>query len=94
MEEEEIIQKYPQQVTDEALKPFMDMKPETADEWKSYVELCISGEATERVEKFPEASLEVHTILGNRMEIPKGSFLHPLQAAIFSINVTYCVLSS
>ncbi|CAG0894398.1 unnamed protein product, partial [Darwinula stevensoni] len=83
VEEEEVFQRFSQQVTDESLKPFMSIKKkhETADEWKSYVELCISGEAIQRVEKFPETGLDVHTILGNHMEIPKGAFIHPLHAA-------------
>jgi hypothetical protein len=96
VEEEEVFQRFSQQVTDESLKPFMSIKKkhETADEWKSYVELCISGEAIQRVEKFPEAGLDVHTILGNHMEIPKGAFIHPLHAAVFSIDVRYRVSSS
>ncbi|CAG0885393.1 unnamed protein product [Darwinula stevensoni] len=58
VEEEEVFQRFSQQVTDESLKPFMSIKKkhETADEWKSYVELCISGEAIQRdagdVEKY------------------------------------------
>ncbi|CAG0896454.1 unnamed protein product [Darwinula stevensoni] len=87
MEEEEVLHRFSQQVTSESLKSFMGMrKPEEADEWTSFVKLCISRQAIQREKDYPETGEEVKTILGNPLEIPKGTFIYPLHAAVFSIN--------
>ncbi|CAG0897231.1 unnamed protein product [Darwinula stevensoni] len=66
--EEEMDHRYPQHVTDEALKPFMRLKnPEKEKEWKGYVELCIGRQVTQNTEELG-ANSEIITVLGSHLE--------------------------